>query len=136
MAQQITKWSHRNNRSVHSLEWKNSSEVYRLNNNVSETQSCGTPDPTLTNLLYQPSTITCCDRFDRNCVNIINTEPPTPTKQHIENSIMVDPMKGCAEINLHDPSLLPTFECTLQYMEHAKKCITGTQTFPVSKLGG
>ena len=32
----------------------------------------------------------------------------------------------------HDPSLLPTLQC----VGHAQKCITGTQTFPISKLGG
>ena len=49
---------------------------------------------------------------------------------------MVDPVKGSAEINLKDPSLLPTLQCTLQCMRHAQKCITGSQTFPISKLGG
>ena len=49
---------------------------------------------------------------------------------------MVDPIKGSAEVNLKDPSLLPTLQCTLQCMRHALKCITGTQTFPISKLGG
>ena len=49
---------------------------------------------------------------------------------------MVDPIKGCTEIDLHDPSLLPTLQCTLQCMGHAQKCITGTQTCPISKLGG
>ena len=51
-------------------------------------------------------------------------------------SLMVDPIKGCAEINLYDPILLPTLQCTLQCMRHAQKCITGTQAFPISKLGG
>ena len=49
---------------------------------------------------------------------------------------MVDPIKGCTEVNLHGPSHLPTLQCTLQCMGHAQKCITGTQTFPISKLGG
>ena len=49
---------------------------------------------------------------------------------------MVDPIKGCAEINLNDPILQPTLQCSLQCMSHAQKCITGTQTFPISKLGG
>ena len=35
-----------------------------------KTLPCCTPDTTLTSLLRQPPTITCCDRFDRNCVNI------------------------------------------------------------------
>ena len=48
---------------------------------------------------------------------------------------MVDPIKGCTEVNLHDPSLLPTLQCTLQSMGHAQKCITVTLTFPISKMG-
>ena len=50
--------------------------------------------------------------------------------------MMVDPIKGCAEINLYDPSLLLTLQCTLQWMRHAQKFIIGTQTFPISKLDG
>ena len=53
------------------------------NNNGPKTLPCGTPDTTLTSLLLQPSTITCCDRFDRSCVNIDNTEPPIPTEQSL-----------------------------------------------------
>ena len=49
---------------------------------------------------------------------------------------MVDPINGCTEVNLHDPSLLPTLQCTLQCLEHSQKCITGTPTFSVHKLGG
>ena len=49
---------------------------------------------------------------------------------------MVDLIKGCAEINLYYPSLLPTLQCTLQCMLHKQMCTTGTQTFPISKLGG
>ena len=60
-----------------------SSEVYRINNNGSKTLPCGTPDMMLTSLLLQPSTITCCDRSDRNCVNIDNTEPIIPTEQSL-----------------------------------------------------
>ena len=49
---------------------------------------------------------------------------------------MVDSIKVCTEINLHIPSLLPTLQCILQCMGQQQKCITGTQTFPISKLGG
>ena len=49
---------------------------------------------------------------------------------------MVDPIKSCTEVNLHDPSLLPTLQCTLQCMEHRQKYITSTQIFPMSKLCG
>ena len=54
----------------------------------------------------------------------------------IQNSLMVDPINGFAEINLHDPCLLPSLQCTLQCIRQAQKCITSTLTFPISKLGG
>ena len=38
----------------------------------------------LISLLRQPSTITCCDWSDRNCGNIDNREPPTPTEQSFQ----------------------------------------------------
>ena len=60
----------------------------------------------------------------------------TNRAEPIENALMINPIKGCTEINLHDPSLLPTLQCTLQCMGHSKKCIRGTQTFLISKLGG
>ena len=90
----------------------------------------------LTSLLRQPSTITCCDRFDWNCVNIQARTSNTHRAELIENAQMVDPIKSCTEVNLHDLSLLSTLQCILQCMGHAQKCITGTQTFPISKLGG
>ena len=49
---------------------------------------------------------------------------------------MVDPINSFTEINLHDPSLLPTLQCTLQSMEDSQVIITITHTFPISKLGG
>ena len=49
---------------------------------------------------------------------------------------MVDPINSTAEVDLHNPGLLPALQCTLQCMCHTQKCITGTQTFPISKLGG
>ena len=54
----------------------------------------------------------------------------------IENALMVNSIKGCTKINLHHPSLFPTLQCTLQCMGDAQKCITGTKTYPMSKLGG
>ena len=62
-------------------KWKKARGVYRRNNNGPKTLPCGTPD-TLTSVLGQPSTITCYGRFDRNCVNIDNSEPPIPTLQY------------------------------------------------------
>ena len=32
-------------------------------------------------------------------------------RAYIENALIVDPIKGCTEINLQDPSLLPTLRC-------------------------
>ena len=48
---------------------------------------------------------------------------------------MVDPIKSCTEVNLHDPSLLPIPMHSAVYVTQ-QKCITGTQTFLISKLGG
>ena len=92
---------------------KKSFEVYRRNNNEPKTLPCGTPDTTSTSLLLQPSIITCCDRSDRNCANIDNTEPPIPTEQSLYRIPwwLTISIKGCAEINLHDPSLLPSLQC-------------------------
>ena len=47
---------------------------------------------------------------------------------------MVDLIKGCTEINLHDSSSLPTLQCTLQCMANAQKYFTGTQPFPKTIL--
>ena len=63
------------------LIFQNGKKLHRKNNNWPKTLPCGTPDKTLTSLLQQPSTITCCDRFHRNCINIYRTEPPIPTEQ-------------------------------------------------------
>ena len=105
------------------------SKVYRRNNNWPKTLPCGTPDTTLTSLLQQPSTITCCDRFDRNCQYRQDRTSNTHRAELIENTQMVDPIKGCTEVDLHDPSLLPTLQCSLQCMGHAQKCdISDKQT--------
>ena len=57
-----------------------SSEVYKRNNKWAKTLPFNYPDTMLTSLLLQPSTITGCGRFDRNWVNIDNSEPPIPTE--------------------------------------------------------
>ena len=49
---------------------------------------------------------------------------------------MIDPTKGCTDINLRDPNLLPTLQFTLQSMGHAQQYFTGTQNVPMTKLGG
>ena len=47
---------------------------------------------------------------------------------------MVDPIKGSAEINRHDPSLPPTLQCDLQCMGQAQKYITCNKTLLISNL--
>ena len=127
------------------LENGKKNEVYRRNNNGPKTLPCGTPDTTLKSLLRPPSTITCCDRFDLSWVwSIISLVyqyrqdriSNTHRAELIENAQMVDSIKGCIEVNLQDPSLRPTLQCTLQCMGHEQKCITGTKTFLISELGG
>ena len=49
---------------------------------------------------------------------------------------MAYPVKGCAEVNLHNPGLLPTLQCTLKFMRHTQECIAGTLPFLIRKLGG
>ena len=44
-------------------------------------------------------------------------EFPLPLMQ---NSLIVEPIKGCTEINLYYPSLPRTLQCTLQWMWHTK----------------
>ena len=136
MAEQLSKWSHWHNRSAILQNGKKLHGV-KEEHNVPKTLPCGTPDTTLTSLLLQPSLTMCCDRFDRNSVNIDNAEPIMHTEQSlfIKNSLMVDPIKGCDEINLNNPSHLPILQCTLQCMRHTQMYITGTQTFLISKLG-
>ena len=38
----------------------------------------------------------------------------------VQNTLIVNPIKGCTEINLYDPSHLPTLQCTLRCMRHTK----------------
>ena len=54
----------------------------------------------------------------------------------MENSLMVDPIKGCAEVKLRNRSILHTLQWILQCMGHTQKHMTSIQTFPISKLGG
>ena len=131
MAQPPSKWSYHNNQSVYFPEWKKAPKCTGGYNNGPKTLPCGAPDTTLTSLLRQPFTITWCDRFDRNCVNIDSTGPPLPTEQSLYITLMVDPFKGSTEINQQDNSPLANLPCTLQCMGHAQKCITGIQTFPI-----
>ena len=135
MVQQPSKRSHRHCRSAYYTIIVKYTKVYRINNNGIKTLTCGTPETTLTSLLRQPSTIRCCDPFDRNCQYTQHRTSNTHRAELIENALMVDHMKGCTEIYLHDPSLLSTLQCTLHCTGQSQNCITGTQTFSISKLG-
>ena len=144
MAQQLSKWSKWSPTYYQSWiisllpisllsKMEKRSEVYMRNNNWARTLHCA--HTMLTSLRWQPSTRTCCDRFDWNCVNIDNTEPSIATEQCLYiNPWCLTISNSGLEINQRDPILLPSLQCTLQCMGHAQKCITGTQTFPISKL--
>ena len=84
MAQQPPEWSRQYNRKACFPLQRKSSAVYKRNNSGAKTLLWSTPDTTLTNLLRQPSTMTYCDRLERNCVRIDSTEPPTPTEQSLK----------------------------------------------------
>ena len=137
MTQWPSKLSHQHKRSAYFPDEKNS-EGYRRKNNGPNTRPCGTPDTTLTSSLRQPSTMMCCDRFDRNCVNMDNTELQYPQSRADEECPdgWLHWNEGCTEMNLRDPRLLSTLQCILQWMVHTQKCITATQAFLISKLGG
>ena len=81
-----------------------------------KTLSWDTSDTALSSLLQHPSTL-----IDRNRVNIDNTEFQYPRAKLIENSQMTDRIKGSAEINLHDPNLIPPIQCILHCMEHIQR---------------
>ena len=114
-------------------EWETAPRCKGGNNNWPTTLSYGTPDITLTSLLRQPSTITCCNLFYGN-FDRQHRNSNTHNAELIQNSPMVDFIKGCAEICWHYSSLLPTIQCIFQCIEHAQKCITDTQTTPISNL--
>ena len=46
---------------------------------------CGTPDTMITSLLQQPSTIACCDRFDRHSVNMFHRHSVNIFDRHSVN---------------------------------------------------
>ena len=113
------------------------SAVYRRKNNWPKTLSCGTSDTSLTSLLGQQSTITCCDQFERNSgQHKDNTEPLIPTEQSLWRiSWSLTLSKAALKLSWTILNLMPTLLRTLQCMGHAEKRITGTQTFPISKVG-
>ena len=110
-----------------SLFSSKSFEVNRRINNGPKTLTCGTLDTTLTSLVQQPSDLI-------KTVSLFTTPNLQYPQSNLmkNNSQMVDYKKGCAEVNLHNPSLLPTPQWTLPRMEYLQKCVS----FPISKLGG
>ena len=57
-----------------------------------------------------------------------NRTPNTHRAEFIENFMMVDAINSSTEINPHDPGLLLSLQCILQYMGQAQNGITCTQT--------
>ena len=89
MAQQPSKWSHQQNRSAYSPKWKKADKCTGGTITGPKHFPVALLIP-LTSLLrqysttiYSTSTKTCCDRFDRNFVNIDKTEPPILTEQSL-----------------------------------------------------
>ena len=58
----------------------------------------------------------------------------THTAELKENALLVDPVNGSNDLNLHYPCLQTTLQFSLQCKRHAQKCSTGTQTFLISDL--
>ena len=113
-----------------------SSEVYRRNNNGPKTLSrYSWHDVNQFNLTTVHHNVLwsiwleLCQYRQHRTSNTHRTEL-------LQNSLMIDPIKGCAKINLCDSSLLYTLQRTMKCMRHTQKSISGTQTFPISKLGG
>ena len=89
------------------------SEVFRRNKYRHKSLPYGIHDTTLTSFLRQPSTIPFYDRFDRNCeentknANWLQTThavPPIPTERSLWRIPWVNSIRGCDEVNLHNPT--------------------------------
>ena len=136
MAQQPSKWSHQHNRSAYFPKWKKLLSIQEEQQQAQNTSlrhswyniNQFTSTTIHHNLLWSVWWKLCQYRQDRTS--------NTHRAELLENAQIVDPIKSCTEVNLHDPRLLPTLQCTLQCMWHTQKCITGAQTFPIRKLGG
>ena len=111
MAQQLSKWSHRHNQSAYSPKWK---KVPRcIEGTIMGTKTAlrhswhyvNQAIPTTVNHTVMWSIwLKLCQYRQHRTSNTHRTEL-------IQNFLMVDPIKGCAGINLYDPSLLPTLQC-------------------------
>ena len=81
--------------------------------------------------------MTCCDRFDRNCDNIDSTEAPIPTEQCWQRMPWwLTQSKAVLKSICTILASCPLSNAPSSVLGHTKKCITGTQTIPISKLGG
>ena len=112
------------------------------NNNGPETLPCGTPDTTLTSLLRQPSTILWCYRFDKNCVNIDNTELPHDTElpQYPQNWAYIECPDSWPYRRLHwnqSSWSQPPAHSPLRFAVYGTrtKAIIGILSFQIRKLG-
>ena len=103
---QLSKWNHRHDSTFPFSKMEKSSEVYRRNNNWPKTLACGTPDTTFTHTTVNHNVLRSI--WWKLCQYRQHRTSNTHRTELIQNSLMVDPIKCCAEINLHDPSLLPT----------------------------
>ena len=64
------------------------------------------------------------------------TEPPIPLEQSLSEFPDGWPYQRLRWKKSARSYLLPILQCTLQCMRHTQKCITGSQTFPISNLCG
>ena len=99
--------SHQHNQSAYFPEFKKSSKY--TGGTITETKPCHSAllicqlvysdnhPPYVLWLVWQK----LCQYRQHRASNTHRAEP-------IENALMIDPIKGCTEINLRDPSLLPT----------------------------
>ena len=130
MTQQPSKRSYQYKRSANFPEWQKSSEVHR--GTITVPKHC---QAALQIQHYNQFTLTTIhhnvlwSNWQKLCQCGLHTTSNTHRAEFVEIALMVDPIKGCPEINLHYPSLLPTLRCTQQCMGHPQNCITGTQTF-------
>ena len=93
MSPQPWKRSHLHNRSAYSPEWRTTPRCTYGTITGPKTLPCGTPDTTLNSLLQQPSTILCCDLFDRNCQYRQHRTSNTHTTELMKNSQIFDPIR-------------------------------------------
>ena len=106
------------------------------NNNGPKTLPCRTLDTTVPSLLWRSSTITWCYRSDHTTCQYRQLTQNLQFPQSRANSEWSD---GCHYQRLHWDhfalSSLCTLLFTLKHMGQAQKCITGTLTYLILKIG-